>query len=171
MYVHHAPNPWIGFVATAITVAVVFTIRARRMSKVQPLRRDRLWMVPAAYLAIVALSFAMQPPTATGWLASAAALLVGAALGWQRGKTVRIHLDPDTGELNQKASVAGMVFLLVLIMVKAAARAGGTAMHLDVATFTDALLALALGTFTLMRVEMLLRAKRLLAGAGAVRTT
>ncbi len=67
-----------------------------------------------------------------------------------------------THSLNQKASPLGMLILLVLVGAKMVARTGGQAAHLDVASLTDALLGLALGTFAAMRVEMYLRGKRLL---------
>ena len=76
---------------------------------------------------------------------------------------MRLHVDPETHALNQQGSPAAMLFLLALVVVKAGARAEGSAMHLDVVMLTDALLALALGMFTAMRVEMYLRGKRLLA--------
>lgn len=163
MQVHQVqPGGWLSYGIPVIIIAIVFALRMRQVNRLRPLRLDRLWIVPALYLMIVVLSFVAQPPGVTGWLASAAGLLVGAALGWQRGKTIGIHIDPETGELNQKSSIAGMAFLLVLVLVKSGARAGGTAMHLNLATLTDALLALALGTFSLMRLEMYLRAKQLL---------
>lgn len=170
MQVHHVGPTWPSYVIPAIIIAVVFALRMRRVNQARPLRLDRLWVVPAIFFAAVLLSFVAQPPSAGGWIASAVGLLIGAGLGWQRGKTIAIHVDPETGELNQKTSIAGMAFLLILVLVKSGARAGGAAMHLDVSTLTDATMALALGTFTLMRIEMYLRARRLLAdsrGPGA----
>ena len=73
--------------------------------------------------------------------------------------------DPATHSLNQKASPLGMLILLVLVGAKIVAKAGGQAAHLDVASLTDALVGLALGTFAAMRVEIYGRGKRLLAEA------
>ena len=88
-------------------------------------------------------------------------------LGWYRGKTVAIHLDRDTGALMQRSSPLAIVILLALVAAKMAARSVGSAEHLDVAALTDALLTMALGTFAVMRLEMYLRARRLLAGRPA----
>ena len=145
--------------------AVIFAFRVRRMSQMRPLKLGQLWIVPAIYLVVVAASLAARPPTAFGWALLAAGTALGAAIGWWRGKTVSIHVDPATGMLSQKASPLGMLILLVLVGAKVAARSGGQAAHLDVASLTDALLGLALGTFTAMRAEMYLRGRRLLRGA------
>ena len=79
--------------------------------------------MPALYLVVAALMFWQLPPT--GWVAIAcvAGLAIGAAVGWQRGKMMHIHVDPETHALNQKASPAAMLFLVALIVVEARARA------------------------------------------------
>jgi membrane protein CcdC involved in cytochrome C biogenesis len=100
-----------------------------------------------------------------GWvaIASLAGLAAGAAVGWQRGKMMHIHVDPETHALNQKASPAAMFFLIALIVVRSGARSLlGADSHVSPAMLTDPLIAFALGMFTLQRVEMYLRAKRLL---------
>jgi membrane protein CcdC involved in cytochrome C biogenesis len=122
-----------------------------------------LWVVPALYLVIGALMFWSLPPT--GWvvIACIVALLIGAAVGWQRGKMMQIHVDPETHALNQKASPAAMFFLIALIVIRSGARAVlGQSGGVSPAMLTDPLIAFALGMFTMTRVEMYVRAKRLL---------
>lgn len=166
MQVHQAqPNVWISYAITAVVVGLVLFFRVRRMSKMQPLKLERLWVVPAIYLLVVIALFVQYPPNPSGWSMAGVGLIVGAALGWQRGKTMRIHIDPETHALNQKASIAGIAFILVLIVVKMSARAASDALKIDVGMLTDTLAALALGMFTVQRLEMYLRAKRMLAEA------
>ncbi len=160
----------VSYAITAAVIAVVFALRWRRMSRVQPLRLERLWIFPAVYAAVAVLMFVAQPPIGWGWLFCAAALVAGAALGWQRGKMMRITVDPQTHALNQTASPAAMLFLLVLIAVRSGARGmlgADTVLHLNAAAVTDMLVALALGLFTMQRLEMYLRGKRLLDGVRA----
>jgi hypothetical protein len=152
------------FVIPLAIAGVVLALRARRMTRVRPLNPGRLWIVPALYAVLVASLLATRPPTLLGWLACVAGLAAGCALGWQRGKAMRIHLDPETGGLHQQGSIAALLFLVVLIAVKQGASAGGAALHLDVALMTDMLACLALGMFSAMRVEMFLRARALLEG-------
>lgn len=159
------PNGLLQYLLPIAIFAIVFGFRIRRMAKERPLKLEQLWIVPAIYLVLVAVTFAATPPHLLGWVVSAAALLVGAAIGWQRGKEMRITVDPETHRLNHRASPLAMLILLLLVGVRAALRAEGNALHLDAALVTDVLLAFALGLFATTRLEMYLRGKRLLAQA------
>jgi membrane protein CcdC involved in cytochrome C biogenesis len=119
--------------------------------------------VPAIYAAVAALMFVQLPPRGWVGIACAAGLVIGAAVGWYRGKMMHISVDPETHALNQKASPAAMMFLIALIAVRMAARGIlGQEAAVSPAMLTDPLVAFALGMFTLTRLEMYLRAKRLL---------
>lgn len=168
---HHAQaNPLIGYAITAVVVAVVLALRWRRISRVVPLKLERLWIVPALYAGVAAVTFSASPPVGLTWLYCLFALALGAALGWQRGKLMRITVDPQTHALNQTSSPANMIFLLALVVVRSGARAvlarEGDALHLNALVVTDLLIALALGLLVAQRLEMYLRAKRLLASFG-----
>ena len=159
------PNPLVSYAISAVVIAVVFALRWRRMSRPTPLRLERLWIFPAVYAVVAVGLFVATPPVGWGWAFCTGALVVGAALGWQRGKLMRITIDPDTHALNQAGSPAALLFLLVLVVVRSGARAalsGDNALHLNALAVTDMLVALALGLFTATRVEMYLRAKRML---------
>ena len=163
MQVHPVHQTWASYAITIGIIVVVMAMRMRRAGQMRPLKLGSLWIVPVLYLAVAAIMFAQLPPT--GWvaIASAAALLIGAAVGWQRGKMMHIHVDPETYALNQKASPAAMLFLVGLIVVRMLARAIiGTEGAVSPAMLTDPLIAFALGMFTLQRVEMYVRAKRLI---------
>jgi len=168
MHAHPAQQGWVSYAITIGVIVVVVALRMRRMGKMRPLKLETLWVVPVLYLLVAALMFWQLPPT--GWvaIASAVAVLIGAAVGWQRGKMMHIHVDPETHALNQKASPAAMFFLIALIVVRAGARSVlGETGGLSPAMLTDPLIAFALGMFTLTRVEMYLRARRLLDEARA----
>lgn len=159
----------ISYAITAAIVGLVLFFRIRRMSRERPLKLEYLWIFPAIYLVIAILMLVQFPPTPAGWAICAAALLVGGALGWQRGKTMRISVDPETHALNQKASIAGIAFIVVLIAIRSLARIEGSALHLNVAILTDGLVVFALGMFSVTRLEMYLRATRLLEEARAAK--
>lgn len=165
MYVqaHPVQQTWVSYAITIGIIVVVMALRMRGMAKMRPLKLEMLWVVPVLYMIIAGLMLWQLPPT--GWvaIASVAALLIGAAVGWQRGTMMHIHVDPETHALNQKASPAAMIFLIVLIVVRAGARSMlGQASGVTPAMLTDPLIAFALGMLTLTRVEMYIRAKRLL---------
>lgn len=155
------PHGWLQVVLPLAIFVVIMAIRAPRLMRLRPLHPDRLWMIPAIYAAIVALIFVQSPPTALGWGVAALGLAVGAALGWQRGKTMRIERDPATGQLMQKGSIWAIVFIAVLFALKTISQNEGGALHLDVHLLIDGLAALSLGVFTAQRVEMYLRATKL----------
>ena len=163
MQVQPVHQSWITYAISIVVIILVLAFRMRRMGKMRPLKLETLWVVPVLYLAIAALMFFQLPPT--GWVAVASAigLVLGAAFGWQRGKMMRIHVDPETHALNQTASPAAMFFLIALIVVRMGAKTIlGEEANVSPAMLTDPLIAFALGMFSLQRVEMYLRARRLL---------
>ena len=113
---------------------------------------------------------AALPPPPMGWGIVAAGLAAGLVVGWHRGKLIRIEHNAGTGELRQRASPLAMVLLLALIVLKLGAKAvfgetaatqpGSSAMLL-----TDGFIGFALGLLSATRLELYLRAKRLLSAA------
>lgn len=160
---HPVHQGWIAYAIPIAIFVIVLALRMRRMGQMRPLKLETLWVVPVIYLAVAALMFWSLPPTGWVGIACVVALLVGAAVGWQRGTMMHIHVHPETHALNQKASPAAMFFLIALIIVRSGARTIlGQASGVTPAMLTDPLIAFALGMFTLTRVEMYLRAKKLL---------
>lgn len=154
---------WISYAVTIGIVVIVLALRMRRMGQMRPLKLETLWVVPAIYFVVALLMFWQLPPTGWVGIASLVGLAIGAGVGWQRGKMMHIHVDPETHALNQKASPAAMFFLIVLIVVRMAARSiFGQEGGISPAMLTDPLIAFALGMFSLTRLEMFLRARRLL---------
>lgn len=155
---------WISYAFTLGVIALVMAFRWRRMSRPQPLKLERLWIFPALYLAIAVAMFVVHPPSPLGWLAALAALAMGAALGWQRGKLMRIEIDPDTHALNQRGSPAALLLIVFIVLARLGARrlAQGGGLDIDPLAVTDVLIAFALGLFATTRLEMYLRARRML---------
>jgi hypothetical protein len=166
------PNVW-ATIVPLIIIALVMALRIRRVGKHRPLRLEQLWIIPALILAGAVAAFVAQPPSPSGWAVCLAGLAVGAALGWKRGAMMHIHVDPETHSLNQMQSPAALLFFVAIMAVRYGAKAlvesGVLPMHVNPTLVSDVLLAFALGMFTVMRVEMFLRARRLLAEARAVR--
>jgi hypothetical protein len=162
---------WLSYAIPIVIIVVVMALRLRSMSKERPLKVNTLWALPLVYLAIVASMLFALPPTLGGWALLVAGLVAGAVLGWHRGKLIRIERNAETGELTQRASPLAMLLLLAIIVLKLGARAifGDTAAAQPGSTamlMTDAFIGFALGLLSATRVELYLRARRIL-GADA----
>ena len=165
------PAPaYIGYVITAVIVALVMYLRFRSMKRARPLKLETLWVVPALYTLVTAAVFYQSVPAGGQWLYVGLALVVGSLVGWRRGAMMRINIDPETHALNQQASPAAMLFIFVIIIVRQGLRAEASEMGLNAAFLTDLLVVFALGLFSATRLEMFQRAKRMLneAQGGAV---
>jgi hypothetical protein len=162
------PSPY-GYLIPIAIVAVIMFFRFRSMGTERRLRLERLWIVPAIYFGVAALMFAQMTPHGLGWLWAGLSLAVGATIGWQRGRAMKISVDPETHALNQISSPLAMILIVILILVRTSLRAAteleGAAWHLDAILITDCLVAFALGLLSATRLEMYLRGSRLLAEA------
>jgi prolipoprotein diacylglyceryltransferase len=166
------PNQLLTYAISGVVIAIILFFRIRRMSRARPLKLERLWVLPAIYSLLAIFVLSQNPPMGMTWLYCAAALVFGAALGWQRGRMMRIHVDPETHALNHQPSPAAILFIVALILVRFGVREiaqrTGSASHLDTLMVTDILIAMALGLLAAQRLEMYLRARRLLEAARAV---
>ena len=94
----NAHGNWLTAALPFVIVAVVVGLRLRSMSRERPLKVGTLWVVPVVYLLLVGWILFALPPTALGWALLALGLVVGAGLGWHRGKLIRIDRNPETGD-------------------------------------------------------------------------
>ena len=123
-------------------------------------------------LILLASSLLWQfPPQGMEWLWIALVFAVGGAVGWQRGRMMTITVDPVTHDLNQQASPAAMILLVGLVVIRLGLRSvlteEASVLHLTVNFITDAFVILGVGLLTVTRLEMFLRARKLLIEARA----
>ena len=159
----------------AVPVLIVVPLlyrRFRKMLKPQELKLGRLWIRPAIYVVIAAGAMLAPTPGASalapsmlGWLVFAGAL--GAVAGWQWGRSTALHLHPETGTLMQTGSLAGMIVLVFLILLKLGLRfglqAGAPSLHLNAVLITDISICFSAMLFAVRGLEIFLRARRLMA--------
>lgn len=150
----------------AITLVILRNSRARR------LRIETLWITPVAILALVGLSFSQQGmPTPLMLGLDIAALVAGAVLGWWRARFTHIIVDPATHELTSRASPVGMLVILGIFALRYAIRLYGAqnagSMGVSANAVADAALVISVGLVCAQRLEIALRATRLLNEARA----
>jgi len=159
----------ISYAIGGAALLVVLALRFRSVGRQRRLRLEYLWIVPAILAALAMLTFVSAPPSPMTTGLCALAFAVGGALGWQRGKMMQIQIDPETHQLNQVAGLGAMLFLVAIIAIRFGARAlieaGIVPVHANPMAISDVLLSFAVGMFGVMRVEMFMRGKRLLAAA------
>jgi hypothetical protein len=159
----------LAYVIPILVILPILYFRLRRMMKPQPLKLNRLWIRPAIILLVGFGVVGAAPPPARDWFWFALAALLGGVLGWQWGKQMAIHVDPENGTLMTRGSQAALIMMGLLIVVRIGLRAGirmeSAALHLDATMITDLFIVFAATLFGLRGLEMFLRARQVLAQA------
>ncbi len=163
-----------GGIWPALLPLVFIGIALVRGARARSLKIESLWIMPLIMLLLIGLALSQQAaPSLLGMVSDLAALALGALLGWWRGRSTNITIDPETHALTSQASTAGLVLIGGVFALRAGLRMYATAhageLHTSVAEITDAFLVLAVGLVCAQRLEIWLRASRMLAEARANR--
>lgn len=155
--------------AVFIPIIIAGALLFLRNRKPRPLRLNFLWVRPAlSLLAVGALLYVAPPaPTVLNLAILAAGLLLGGALGWQRGRFTQLEVDPATHAVTARVSPLGMLFVLGLIALRAYLRQNVSALGALSSVVTDSLLLMAAGMMIVQQVEVSLRGRRMLETAKA----
>lgn len=159
----------IRYALVGALVALALFIRWRRMGKTQRLRPGTLWIVPTVLILLAAAIFRQFPPSAGGWLWVILGLAAGGVLGWLRARFIEVSFDSQTRRLYQRSSPAALIFIAVLVLVRWAMRSavmlGDARWHFGAMLVSDIFIAFAIGVLSCYRIELYLRARRLLRGS------
>ena len=159
-----------------IVVAVVLPLVLLRNRRPRTLRLRWMWVVPVIVVALIGFGLWATitfdpdhtPFRPIDWAILAAGLVLGALLGWQRGRMMVIHKDGD-GSLKAQASPLGLILIVVLLVGRQGLRAvlepHAAEWGLNVLAVQDAFMLLAVGLVVAQRVEIFIRARRIQAGA------
>jgi hypothetical protein len=91
--------------------------------------------------------------------------LLGAGVGWQRARLMRLHFDPDSGQVMISHSPAALILLIVLAGLRRLIRpptglaTGHAAVSESALLLTIGLTGFALGMIVAQRAELWRRAK------------
>ncbi|HZZ31974.1 MAG TPA: hypothetical protein VFE10_08260 [Phenylobacterium sp.] len=165
------PPPNAGSAALVIPL-VVMALVILRNSRARRLRIETLWIAPVMILALVGLSLSQQGMPSPLLLGiDIAALVIGAGLGWWRARFTHITVNPATHELTSRASPMGMLVILGLFAVRYGVRTyaaqNATSLGVSANAVADAALVISVGLVCAQRLEIALRASRLLEEARA----
>lgn len=162
---HQAP-PNMGYWTYLIPLIVIGLVIFRN-ARARRLRVETLWIAPLMILLLVGLSLSQEGmPTPAMLGLDIAALVVGALLGWWRARFTKITVDPQTHQLTSQASPVGMLVILAIFAVRYGLRIyamqNAGALPLPVGGIADAALVISVGLVCAQRLDLALRASRLL---------
>lgn len=170
-----APNlaiPGLGPQASSMVFALVImaVILIARNRRPRELNLQRLWIRPVlAILFIGAMLYQSPPPLTVESLAiMVAAVALGTALGWQRGRLTHLEVHPETHVITARVSAVGVILVLGLVAARMILRSALTGPGFDgptVGVLADGLVVMAALTMLTQQIEISLRARRLLARA------
>jgi hypothetical protein len=157
----------LGPLLPLVVVGIVLVLRNRQA---RPLRLERLWVRPVMSVLMVALVLFQFPPplTLTSFGLMLVGLGVGGAVGWQRGRFMKLEVHPETQAVMARMSSLGMVFVLAVIGLRIwlqSTLAQSPVAGLSAAAVTDSLMILAGAMMLVQQIEITLRARQLLAQA------
>lgn len=155
---------------------VILGVVALRASRPRKVRLEMLWIAPLLITFMIGMGVVFTPHrapfTPVDYAVFVAAVAIGAGVGWMRAKTVRLTVDPATHEVTSSVSVIGLLIIGAVFAVRfglrQAAGLEAQSLHMDPAIIEDGLLLLAAGLVVAQRVEIFIRAKRLIDAAAPV---
>ncbi len=160
------PQRLIVTVVVGVLVVGLIAFRMRRMMTATPFDPYRAWIIPVLFILLSGAALYGAQPAGMDWAWAAGAAALGGVIGYFRGKSIAISLDPQTGRLMAQGSAMAMVFIVVLIAGRYGLRylltTDATALNLR-PIMADVLSAvMGAGIFVARGVEMGLRGHRLL---------
>lgn len=167
------PQVWAPLIGIAIMLPLIL-LRNRRP---RTLHLKWMWVMPVIICLAMGMAIwgaSMQPglPHAPfgplDWIVLSAGLVAGAAAGWWRGSMMTIEKHAD-GSLKAQASPVGLILIIALVFGRRALSAWlephAASLGLNVMAVADAFLLFVAAMIVVQRIEMFLRARRIMAGA------
>lgn len=159
-----------------IGIGIALVVILLRNRQKRTLRPDRMWILPSIFTALIAFGLwgmrqasgvDLSPYAPVDWALIIGCALIGALGGWWRGRMVVIEKGAD-GTLQAQASPLGMVLIIALLTVRSFARpwleGHADSLGLHIVAVEQAFLVLAGGLIIVQRIEMFIRARRILEG-------
>ncbi|MGZ6020296.1 MAG: hypothetical protein ACXWKO_16635 [Phenylobacterium sp.] len=171
-----SPNgsPW----ATLIPIVIAFGLVILRNSRARRVRIEAMWIAPVIIVVLIGLALFGESQASGGRSFTPVTVgldiggvVVGSFLGWWRARFTNLTIDPATHELTSRASPLGMVVILAILILRTAVRIYAAQTNGPLGEWgpplADALLVMSVGLVCAQRLEIFLRASRMLAEARA----
>ena len=159
-----------------IGVGIALLVILLKGRKPRTLRPQWMWVVPLLVTVLIGLGLwgMTYSPTANHspfgpaeWAMLAVGLWLGGAVGWWRGRMTTIFREAD-GTLKSRASPLGLILIVCLLAGRSLLRgwleANAAAWHINPLALADAFMVFVVGLVIMQRVEMFIRARRIMEG-------
>ena len=159
-----------------LVILIMLPIILLRNRAPRTLRPQWMWVMPAIVVPLIGLGMwgSSQAPgadhspfDAVSWLILIIGLGLGCVAGWWRGKMTTIQKH-EGGTLRAQASPLGVILIVGLVLGRSALRSllepHAAAWNLNALAVADAVLLFVVGMIVVQRIEMFIRARRILAG-------
>lgn len=161
----------IAYAVSAVLFIVLISFRMRRMMQSTPFNLNFVWIMPTIMLAMTIWLMTRAEPRGAEWLWAVGLFALGAILGWLRGRSITMSVDPATHKIMAQGSASAMIFLVVLLVARYGLRyvmsVEATVIGVRPVMVDVLFLVLALGLFGVRSIEMGVRGYRLLRTAKA----
>jgi len=151
-----------------LPIGIAILVIVLRNSRPRKLKVERLWLFPVVYTALLVSGLSAAPPPLTPISIAVLVLsaVIGGLIGWQRGRFTKIDINPETHEMTAQASILGIAFILIVLMARIGLRdyfaKNASGLGVPGAVLGDGLLVLAVVMLTVQRLEIWIRATRML---------
>jgi hypothetical protein len=158
------------FLVPIVALVIFRNLKPRR------LRLELLWIRPVIILAAASAFLLLMPFPHQSYAIPAilAATAAGAAIGWVRGRMVRVSVDPATHTATSQASPLGVALVVLIIgfryFLNTTAGAQSGQLTPQAMLLTDALLMFGAGVVSVTGLEVWLRASRMINQSKAAKT-
>ena len=162
-----------NLVMPAILLLIALRVWRNGGGRERPIRMARLWILPLIFVAVAGFTIYAQPMALvlTWWTVNVflVAFALGLGIGWFRGQTTHIAVDPESGDLKARMTPIGLVLIAGLLLIRQSLfdwlNAHAVDWHIAPTAIVDGFMLFALGLILGWRLEMFLRCRRLLSGA------
>ncbi|MEK8127622.1 hypothetical protein WMW72_06795 [Paenibacillus filicis] len=98
---------------------IVFVLVIFMMLREKEIRPGRLWITPLLFTWFILQSVAQTGSlTPTGLLLDAVFLVVGLALGGWRGSIEQVRVNPASGKVTSKGSIASVILVIAVLLLR-----------------------------------------------------
>ena len=159
------------YAVMGVIIIGVLAFRMQRMMRASPFDPYRAWILPVLFLVLSGLSLSTARPTGVEWVWVVGTFAVGLVLGYFRGASIKMTVDPATHRIMAQGSAMAMLFIVILIVARSGltyllqSEANAIALRPIMANVLPSVLGA--GLFVARGVEMGLRGHRMLVAAKA----